>query len=326
MKKIALLFALAFLQVITSQNKEYRIKKSNISSEKNNFGIAFCSDNFVIYVGSDKNNKRRMDTDFYLGYIDDNGNITNSKKLSNEVNSKFSEIDLVFTKDFKTVYFTRKTNYRRSKPHYELFKADVVTPGYWINIKPLWFNNKGYSVAHPCLSPDDKMLYFASDNPDGYGGWDLYKSIIYDDGKLGRPKNLGKRFNSVVDDTTPFIDQDNRLYYASNGRAGYGGMDIYEVNLNDKSNPVNVGKPINSTKDDYAYVEKYNANYGHFVSNRNSVKGQSDNYYFEIVNKKANKIQKEIPFTEEDRRNIYSSKNNKTKEEIARQRKEMLGY
>ncbi len=335
MKKIALLFALGLMQIVTSQNhKEYSIKKSNISAEKNNFGISFCSDDFVIYVASDENNKRRLDTDFYLGYLDENGNIVNSKKLSDEVNSKFSEIDATFSKDFKTVYFTRKTNYRRSKTHYELFKADVVTPGYWINIQKVWFNDKGYSVAHPTLSADNKMLYFASDMPGSYGGFDLYKSIIYDDGKLGKPKNLGKRFNTVVDDTTPFISEDNILYYASNGRAGYGGLDVYAVNLNDKSNPYNVGKPINSNKDDFYYVEKYDDNRGHFVSNRDNTNGKNEIYYFEITNKDKLKKDQIIPFSEKDRKESYSKANKfksaaksiKTKEEIARQRKELLGY
>lgn len=334
MKKIALLFALGLMQIVTSQNKEYNIKKSNINTDKNNFGISFCSDDFVIYVKSDKNNKRRLDTDFYLGYLDENGNIINSKKLSDEVNSKFSEIDAAFSKDFKTVYFTRKTNYRRNKTHYELFKADVVSPGYWINIQKLWFNDKEYSVAHPAISPDGKMLYFASDMPGSYGGFDLYKSIIYDDGKLGKPKNLGKRFNTVVDDTTPFVSEDNTLYYASNGRAGYGGLDIYAVNLKDKSNPYNVGKPINSNKDDFYYVEKYDDNKGHFVSNRDCTDKKKDIYYFEITNQKKLKAEKTIPFSEQDRKNSYSKSNKfkgasktvKTKEEIARQRKELLGY
>ncbi len=336
MKKIALLLAIGFLQVVTSQNKEYRVKKSNINSNQSNFGVAFCSDDFVIYTTSDKENKRRVDTDFYLGYLDDDGNIKNSKKLSDNVNSKFSEIDVVFSRDFKTVYFTRKTSYRRSKPHYKLFKADVVTPGYWINIRPLWFNGDKYSVAHPCLSNDGKTLYFASDMPGGYGGLDLYKSIIYDDGKLGKPKNLGKRFNTIVDDTTPFVDENNVLYYASNGRSGYGGFDIYKVNLNDKSIPENVGKPINSAKDDYYYVERYNDNCGHFVSNRESKKGANDIYYFEITNKEKLKKLHAIPFTEEERKEAYNrnqlSKNSKLsnkkqdKATLAKRRKELLGY
>ena len=316
------------MQIVTSQtHNKYSIKKSNINTKKDNFGISFCSDNFVIYTGTDKNNKRRLDTDFYIGYLDASGNIINSKKLSGQVNSKFSEIDAAFSKDFKTVYFTRKTNYRRNKTHYELFKADVITPGYWTNIKKIWFNDKDYSVKHPTISTDGKFLYFASNMPGGYGGFDLYKSIIFDDGKLGKPKNLGKRFNTVVDDTTPFISDDNTLYYASNGRAGYGGLDIYAVNLNDKSNPYNLGKPINSKGDDFYYVEKYDENRGHFVSNRDDKKGKNKNYYFEIINRKKRKNNNAIPFSEKDRKRSYSkTKKIKTKKEIAKERKEILGY
>ena len=335
MKKIVLLLAIGFLQVVTSQNKQYRVKKSNVNTNQTNFGVAFCSDDFVIYTSKIKKDKRRKDTDFYLGYLDEKGNIINSHRMNNDINSKFFEVDLVFTKDLKTVYFTRKTNYRRRDAHYELFKADVVTPGYWINIRPLWFNGDNYSVAHPCLSNDGKTLYFASDMPGGYGGLDLYKSIIYDDGKLGKPKNLGKRFNTIVDDTTPFVDENNVLYYASNGRAGYGGLDIYKVNLNDKSIPENVGKPINSSKDDYYYVERYNDNCGHFVSNRTSSE-EDDIYYFEITNKEKLKKLHAIPFTEEERKEAYNrnqlSKNSKSslkkqdKATLAKRRKELLGY
>jgi hypothetical protein len=332
MKKIALLFSLCLMQIVFSQNKEYIIKNSNINTDKDNFGITFCSEDFVIYVGTDKSNKRKVDTDFYLGYLDETGNIINSKKLSGNVNSKFSEIDAIFSKDFKTVYFTRKTNYRRSKTHYELFKADVVTPGYWINISKVWFNDKNYSVAHPALSTDGKTLYFASDMPGSYGKMDLYKSTIYDNGKLGKPENLGKRFNTIVDEITPFINNVNILYFASDGRAGYGGLDIYAVNLNDDSNPYNLDKPINSTKDDYYYVEKLNDNKGHFVSNRDGGNGKTDIYYFEITNNKKIHKKINIPFSEKERKRIYSknkpSKKIKGKEKTAKtkQRKELLGY
>ena len=339
MKKIALLFVMISIQIMFSQKKEYQLIKSNIGKNSQNFGIAFCSEDFVIYAQSDPKNKRRIDTDFYLGYLNESGKIVNEKKLSSEVNSKFSEIDATFTKDGKTVFFTRKTNYRRSKTHFELFKATVKTPGYWVNIQPVWFNSKNYSVMHPSLSPDDETLYFVSDMDGGLGGKDLYKSVLYKDGKLGKPKNMGKRFNSIVDDTTPFVDENNTLYFSSNGRAGYGGLDVYSVNLNDKSIPVNVGKPINSNKDDYYYIEKYKDNCGHFVSNRENIekkKNKNSIYYFKITNKDKLHVENAISFTEKDRKEMYKKEmiakgtqkksNKEDKEAFARRRKELLGY
>ncbi len=339
MKKVALLFVLIFVQTIFSQKKEYQLIKSNIGKNSQNFGIAFCSNDFVIYAKSDPKNKRRIDTDFYLGYLNESGKIVNEKKLSNDVNSKFSEVDATFTKDGKTVFFTRKTSYRRQKPHFKIFKATVKTPGYWVNIQPVWFNSNNYSVMHPSLSPDDKILYFVSDMDGGLGGKDLYKSIVYKDGKLGKPINMGKRFNSVVDDTTPFADENNTLYFSSNGRAGYGGLDIYSVNLSDKSVPVNVGKPINSSKDDYYYVEKFKDNCGHFVSNRENTENKKNKntiFYFKITNKDKLQQEKAISFTEKDRKKMYkkevvAKKTQKKvkkvdKEALARRRKELLGY
>ncbi len=289
MKKIALLLFIFSFQIVTSQNKEYNIKKTNINTKFSNLSIAFCNNDFVIYTAINEKNKRRKDTDFYIGHLNNDGIIINTKRLSDDINSTFSEIDLVFTKDQKKVYFTRKTNYRRNKNHFELFVADVVTPGFWKNIKKLPFNNKDFSVANPCLSLDEKTLYFSSDMSDSMGGMDLYKTVIYDDGNYGTPKNLGKRYNSIVDDITPFIDENNVLYFSSNGRAGFGGFDIYSVDMNTKEFPVNV-EELNSKSDEYYYCEKLNDNIGHFISNRSVEKESNQIYYFEISNKKKKEV------------------------------------
>ena len=113
-------------------------------------------------------------------------------------------------------------------------------------------------MAHPALSKDEKTLYFSSDMPGGKGASDIYSVAINDDGSFGEPKNLGERINTEGKETFPFIGENNELYFSSEGHLGLGGLDIFVTNLNpqtkDEKLVVNVGKPINSSKDDFAFV------------------------------------------------------------------------
>jgi outer membrane protein OmpA-like peptidoglycan-associated protein len=133
------------------------------------------------------------------------------------------------------------------------------------------YNSDQYSVGHPTVTKDGKLLIFASDMPGGSGGVDLYYSVRLDEkGQWSRPVNLGRKINTEGDEEFPFIDDENVLYFSSNGLAGLGGLDVFSVKLKDLQPvglPKNLGAPFNSSYDDFG-VAKTGKLTGYMSSNR----------------------------------------------------------
>lgn len=205
-----------------------------------------------------------------------------------------------YSKDGQTVYYTvnnfedgtRWLGYNGLVMSIE--QATVETDGSWSGAKPLPFNTGGFSVAFPTLSDDGQTIYFASDRPDGFGGFDIYMST-----KQGQswssPVNLGATVNTPGDEITPFIDG-NILYFSSNWHTGIGGYDIFKVakSGNNWQNVTNLGKDINSTRDDICFVYSRTKKYGYITSNRLGGKGDLDLYRV----KKTGEISTNPPVTE----------------------------
>lgn len=211
-----------------------------------------------------------------------------TNRLKGNINTKFHESSTTFSKDFKTVYFTR-SNFLDSKVKtngqghvlLKLYKA-TFDGKKWKNIEELPFNSDEYSVSHPALSPDGKLLYFASDKPGGYGQSDLYVVRINEQGGFGTPRNLGNRINTKGKETFPYISNTGRLFFASNGHKGLGSLDIFTAwsNENGEMTIENLGEPINSPKDDFTFIIDEDKNLGYFASNRKGGKGSDDIYGF----------------------------------------------
>ncbi len=142
-------------------------------------------------------------------------------------------------------------------------------------------NNENYSCTTPFISPDGTKLYFASDKPGGYGGFDLYVSD-YRGKEWSTPRNLGHKINTSADEVYPNL-VDNILFFSSNGH-GSARMDIFIADMgNDKGRLViNAGSPINSSADDYAMTFDNNTRTGYFLSDRDGVNGK----VFEVTNEK----------------------------------------
>ena len=296
-----------------SQNSnKYLIKNLDSNKPYPDLGVAFFDDDFIIYSAQINNSKIKhsrssrirekkeikllpQNLDFYFSAIDNEGNIINNQKLNSIINSKYDDKSLVFTSDSRIVYFSRESLIADSnKKHLELFKADVISPGSWVNIKKLSINEPIFSVSHPCLSEDDKNLYFVSNKE---GDFNIYKATIKDDGNLDVPKKLSTKVNTSYDEKTPFIFN-NILYFSSNKLGGLGNLDIYSIDLSDnKAIAQRLKGSVNSKYNDYYYVLK-NKNQGFFVSNRPGGKGKDDVYSFKIdktpSDKETVKINKEL--------------------------------
>ena len=211
-----------------------------------------------------------------------------------DLKTKFNESTPIFTKDGRTLYFTKNNSVNGKRGESEnkitllkLYKAILINDE-WGNIQELPFNSDQYSVAHPALSADEKTLYFASDMPGTFGSSDLFKVTINNDGTYGKPENLGTEINTEGRETFPFLSNDNELYFASDGRPGLGGLDVFVSKINNDGSfeeVQNLGEPINSKQDDFAFIINSKNRNGFFSSNRENGQGLDDVYRFTEIRK-----------------------------------------
>lgn len=232
-----------------------------------------------------------------------NGRVDSYNLLSKGINTlypkEFHEGPMLFNANQDTVYVTVSSIADRSKLSTETIdkqnlysrRLEVLVAyrkdGEWQPMTRLPFNDVNkYSVAHPALSRDHKVIYFTSNMPGGYGGMDIWYSELKD-GQWGTPVNCGPNINTAYDDAFPTIGLKNELYFASKGHVGMGGYDVF-VAVGSKSNfgrATNMKSPINSTQDDFWFLVE-NSTKGYFSSNRKGGKGDDDIYIYNYVKPK----------------------------------------
>lgn len=142
--------------------------------------------------------------------------------------------------------------------------------------------------SQPSISSDGKTLYFVSDRPGGFGGYDIYKTVKNNKGEWSKPINLGPTINTEGNEKSPFIHTDSQtLYYSSDGLMTLGGYDIFYSRLLENgqwTKPKNIGYPINSTNDDFGFFVSTDGKTGYFASNKLKGQGGWDLYEFELYN------------------------------------------
>ncbi|WP_062053372.1 OmpA family protein [Aquimarina longa] len=289
-----------YLNQIDFQSGRYEIANASINSSFIDFGTAYYQGNIVFSSSRDtlilKKTIHQWNDEAFLNlfeaeYDSVNNSFSKIKRFDKKINSKFHESTPVFTKDGKTIYFTRNNfnnrEFGRDKNginKLKIYRSYKNDQGKWTTPESLPFNSDEYSVAHPMLSNDEKTLYFSSDMPGGKGASDLYEVRIDADGNFEEPKNLGDRINTEGKETFPFVSIDDHLYFSSDGHLGLGGLDVYVTNLNPITKKeelvTNVGKPVNSPKDDFAFIINNTSKRGYFSSNRSGGKGSDDIYSF----------------------------------------------
>lgn len=285
-----------YLEEIKANSGRYHVEDAGINSKYSDYGTAFYQNKLVFTsardTGSIGQRKHKWTgeyfTNLYESDLDNDLNPAAPKKIKSKINSKFHESTPAFTKDGKTVYFTRN-NYIDGKKGKDGNKTTLIKiyratleNDKWGNITELPFDSNNYSTAHPALSPDEKTLYFASDMPGTMGQSDLYKVSINSNGGYGTPENLGPTINTEGKETFPFITDDNEIYFASDGHPGLGGLDIFVAKIEEKGIGViqNVGADINSPKDDFAFIIDSKSRKGFFSSNKDGGVGSDDIYKF----------------------------------------------
>jgi hypothetical protein len=168
------------------------------------------------------------------------------------------------------MYFTKVVRVRGGNNILKLFSV-VFDGNDWGNEQELSINSNDFDNAQPAVSPDDQFLYFTSNRPGGYGGKDLYVVERRSNRTYGTPRNLGPKINTFGEEQWPFVAKDNKLYFASDGHIGFGGLDLFEAEFKNGewSNVQNMMLPFNSPKDDFGYViNPKNPKQGFISSNR----------------------------------------------------------
>lgn len=284
-----------YLSQIKTDSKRYTISNLEINSAFSDYGV-FESKDGIIFTSARASKESKLDSwtkqpfsALYSSKLNASNQFENSESFLKNTIFNSNESTAILTKDGLTLYFTRN-NFKKNKQKknnkdevsLKIYSARFKN-GQWTDVVELSFNSDNYNCAHPTLSPDEKTLYFSSNMPGTLGQSDLYRVAILADGKFGAPENLGATINTEGRETFPFLSAEGELYFASDGHLGLGGLDVFVSKMNEDrsfSKPINLGNPINTAYDDFAYVINSETQIGYLSSNRPEGKGSDDVYKF----------------------------------------------
>lgn len=327
---------LDYLEGLKNIKQKYILTNLESNSAESDFAPSFYKDSLVFSSARDTgflvNNVHEWNNRPFLNLHTakkDSLSFVHLGNFAKELNTKTHESSTAFTKDGKTVYFTRNNSEngkfspdKNGLSRLKIYRATLEN-GKWANVTELPFNNDEYSVANPSLNYAEDKLYFASDMPGTLGASDIFVVAINTDGSFGKPQNLGAKINTEGRETFPFISESETLYFASDGHPGLGGLDIFYINLQQKNAEVrNMGKGVNSRQDDFSLIINESKNEGFLASNRPKGKGSDDIYSFitesvtsiikgKVIDKETNTIMANAIVT------IYDYENNNLVETVS---------
>lgn len=270
-----------FDKIIEDRGKQ-KIVRLKINSEEQDFGGAYY-DGKLIFSSSGQyskailrkwngNGKRFLQV--CSANIEPNGELIDVQEFQARLSRKFHDGPVAFNSAGDLMIITR--NSERSEAKKGQLKLQLVVSkkirGKWQKPIALPFNSLNYSCGLASVSGDDKWLYFVSNMPGGFGGTDIYRASINEDGSYGKPENLGTKINTEGDEMFPFFHgNDNILFYSSDGKLGLGGLDVIVAEVKDDltiGKVFNPGKPINSNRDDFGIIIDADQKRGYISSNR----------------------------------------------------------
>jgi outer membrane protein OmpA-like peptidoglycan-associated protein len=222
------------------------------------------------------------------------------------INTDGNEGTATFGPGGAEMIFSRCTSAKNEDAFCSLLSSSRNPDGSWTPAAPLDFIRPNINYLHPALSADGRTLYFSADDPEGWGGFDIYVSERQEDGSWGTPTLLPRAVNSEKDEQFPYLDSDT-LYFASSGHIGMGGLDIFKSHRNaqDRWSPAyNLKPPINSGADDFGFVIDRSVAAdgeilaaGFFTSQRGGGAGKDDIYrYRKLVPPPAPPVVEEIEY------------------------------
>lgn len=275
-----------------NQPKSYRtIKADELNSPNNEYGAIHFKDK--LYITSDREASLTTnesyswnDLPFLSIYEIDTAMIGKADaefvEVSGRMNTVYHDGPLTIDEVNNRAMVTRVDNQMGGKDFVNRLKLyeGEYDGDKWKSFKAFAFNSNKYSVGHANYADSGRTLYFASDMPGGYGGFDLYVCYREDDGRWSMPENLGAVINTSKNEVFPFMKGDE-LYFSSNGFPGYGELDIM-VSARTEDGwgaPQNLKSPINSNRDDFGIYFNTDTS-GYYASNREGGLGLDDIYRF----------------------------------------------
>ena len=288
----------AFIKKLIEMER-YKIELASFNSENADFGAVDFDGNILFASSRNDQSIIRFEDAwkkapyFALYYVkNEDASVIGAHFFARKFNTVFNDGPVCFNADESEIFVTRNSyRYRFPKKgkagvnNLKILSAKKTALGTWSSLVELPFNNNEYSCGHPTLTADGKTLFFASDMPGGLGGTDIY-SVSRTDSGWSTPQNLGKSINTEGDEMFPFIHSNGYLYFASNGRQGMGGLDLYISRKSGNNNYVvkNMGYPVNSSADDFGLFLRNDSKTGFFASNRSGGKGDDDIYSILVTN------------------------------------------
>lgn len=275
------------LDLLAQKKNYYKIKNLEaINTPFTEYSPVYS--NNELYFTSSRSNAKIYEatgtpfTDLYRAETNGaNVNVSTIAPLPGFINdSNINEGCITFTPDGKTMIFAKgNTGKRKGAEDVDLYLSRFRN-GSWSEPTPININQPSSWESTPALSPDGRTLYFSSNRKGGFGGLDLYSAQMDGRGRFGRVKNLGPDINSAGAELFPYVSENGKLYFSSDGHAGYGMLDIFVVNrANGKTVVENLGQPVNSSADDFG-IFLFKPDRGFFTSNREGGKGDDDIYTF----------------------------------------------
>jgi hypothetical protein len=284
-----------YAQQTSGMEPMFMVRSLSINTAQSDFGAAIKG-NRLVFSSARKDMPRKQVSKassdwsgstynqlFQTGIQASTGNVDAPSFLRSDLQNVFNEGLASYAANGKTVAFCKNNFVDGNRQiaskglNMSLFIADVVGDS-WDNGRAFPYNGIDYSVGYPSLSADGQTLYFASNQPGGVGGWDIYVSKL-SNGQWTQPRNLGPPLNTPGDELSPFFDGRD-LFFASDYHRGYGGTDLFKGVLegDEVTDIRHLGPGINSPADDYGLVFRDDRQVGYFTSNRSGGVGAEDIY------------------------------------------------
>lgn len=285
----------------SAKESGWSVQPVAFNSPQNDFSPAFYTEGRLVF-SSDRpgaNSKKNYGwtgnkfMDLFVAAPDAYG----AQPFDVRINSTGNEGSIAFNRLFTEVYFSRAVGAYKGDDQYCKLYVSTRTEDGWSEPSPLPYQKERINYMHPALSPDGQTLLFACNDPEGWGGYDLWmmRRNPQLEGGWEEPKVLSRNVNTPGNELFPTWCADT-VFFASDGHPGMGGLDIfrtYKMADNTWATPQNLKPPINSGADDFGLIALVHKPQhrppqpgdlllsGFFTSNRPGGRGGDDIYYFE---------------------------------------------
>lgn len=226
----------------------------NVNTRNSDYNPIFNNESETLYFTSDRKFLSDIQVNINNIYYSkiENKALAKSKSVGSRVNNGEDIVLMGMSVDGETMFLQKED----ASGNFDLYKSEKSKNRFYEPIKRPKALNSKQSESGGYMSVDGQIYYFASDMENGYGGMDLYYSIKLPNGEWGEPQNMGSDINTEYDENFPVLaDDENTLYFSSNGKKSIGGFDLFVSYRkgfgNSWSEPMNLGYPLNSLYDNY---------------------------------------------------------------------------